>query len=158
MMPLKSDDDNNKLTVKDFTDILFDPFNPVDYASIGTGPGGKLFLSANKARKLIEKLKLINKQKRQAATDFKRGQAEVNVGEPQGQKLVNKSQNKYSKLVKEEKEIKNIYYNIITATPATKYTVFQNLLRMEKYNEPELKWGQNRLSCPPFFNYKFMRR
>jgi len=106
MMPLKSDDDNNKLTVKDFTDIIFDPFNPVDYASIGTGPGGKLFLSANKARKLIEKLKLINKQKRQAATDFKRGQAEVNVGEPQGQKLVNKSQNKYSKLVKEEKEIK----------------------------------------------------
>ena len=91
-------------TIKDFTDIIFDPFNPVDYASLGAGPGGKLAISANKARKLVERLATIKKQKKQAAGDYRRGQAELRENEPQGGTLMDKSRKKYNNLSIEEQK------------------------------------------------------
>jgi len=53
-------------------------------------------LSAKKTEKLISKIKLLNKQKKQARTDFNRGRGEVKANEPQGYDLMNKSQIKYT--------------------------------------------------------------
>ena len=83
-------------TIKDFTDIIFDPFNPVDDASLGAGPAGKLAISANKVRKLIEKIDAAKKAQRKAQVDYKRGQAEVGANEPQGYDLMEKSRKNYN--------------------------------------------------------------
>ena len=55
------------ISVKDVTDIIFDPTDPVDYAILGAGPLGKFALSANKTRKLIDKVLSLKQRGRQAA-------------------------------------------------------------------------------------------
>jgi len=87
--------------IKDFTDIIFDPFNPVDYASLGAGPGGKVFLAANKARKLLDKIKNIKVKEEKAIGDYQRGKAQLRANEPQGGDLMKKSSKKYSDLRKQ---------------------------------------------------------
>jgi len=55
------------ISAKDVTDIIFDPTDPVDYAILGAGPLGKFALSANKTRKLIDKVLSLKQRGRQAA-------------------------------------------------------------------------------------------
>jgi hypothetical protein len=49
--------------------------------------------------------KELKQQKRQAQTDYRRGQAEYNAGEPQGAKLMSKSQEKFNRLSVNEAKI-----------------------------------------------------
>ena len=62
-------------------------------------------MSAKKAKKLYDGLQKIKQQKRQAQTDYRRGQAEYNAGEPQGAKLMSKSQEKFNRLSVNEAKI-----------------------------------------------------
>jgi hypothetical protein len=55
------------ISAKDVTDIIFDPTDPVDYAILGAGPLSKFALSANKTRKLIDKVLSLKQRGRQAA-------------------------------------------------------------------------------------------
>jgi hypothetical protein len=48
-------------------------------------------LSATKAKKLYDGLQRIKQQKRQAQTDYRRGQAEYNAGELKAAELMEKS-------------------------------------------------------------------
>ena len=93
------------ISVKDVTDIFFDPTDPIDYAALASGPFIKAGLSAKKAKKLYDGLQKIKQQKRQAQTDYRRGQAEYNAGEPQGAKLMSKSQEKFNRLSVNEAKI-----------------------------------------------------
>jgi hypothetical protein len=93
------------ISVKDVTDIFFDPTDPIDYAALAGGPFVKAGLSAKKAKKLYDGLQKIKQQKRQAQTDYRRGQAEYNAGEPQGAKLMSKSQEKFNRLSVNEAKI-----------------------------------------------------
>jgi hypothetical protein len=58
-----------------------------------------------KLKKLYDGLQKIKQQKRQAQTDYRRGQAEYNAGEPQGAKLMSKSQEKFNRLSVNEAKI-----------------------------------------------------
>ena len=93
------------ISVKDVTDIFFDPTDPIDYAALAGGPFVKAGLSAKKAKKLYDGLQRIKQQKRQAQTDYRRGQAEYNAGEPQGAKLMSKSQDKFNRLSVDEAKV-----------------------------------------------------
>jgi len=62
-------------------------------------------LSAKKAKKLYDGLQRIKQQKRQAKTDYRRGQAEYNAGEPQGADLMSKSQDKFNRLSVDEAKV-----------------------------------------------------
>jgi hypothetical protein len=96
---------DESISVKDVTDIFFDPTDPIDYAALASGPFIKAGLSAKKAKKLYDGLQRIKQQKRQAQTDYRRGQAEYNAGEPQGAKLMSKSQEKFNRLSVNEAKI-----------------------------------------------------
>ena len=63
-----------ELAIKDFTDVIFDPTNPMDYASMMAGPVGKGMMSANKVQSLLQKLSALYKQKRQVQLDLARNQ------------------------------------------------------------------------------------
>ena len=67
---------------------------------------GKVALSANKLRKLTERLGTIKKQKNQAVTDYRRGEAELNANEPQGGKLMDRARKKFNRLSIEEEKIR----------------------------------------------------
>ena len=45
-----------ELGLRDFTDIIFDPSDPVDYISLAAGPIGKGIGSVRKVQKLLKKL------------------------------------------------------------------------------------------------------
>ncbi len=97
------------ISVKDVTDIFFDPTDPVDYAALAGGPFIKAGLSAKKAKRLYDSLQRIRQRKRQAQVDFKRGQAEDRVGELAGRKLMKKSSDKFKELsINEEKILKQL--------------------------------------------------
>jgi hypothetical protein len=104
----------DELTVRDFTDVIFDPSDPLDYASLGAGGLiGKLGLSANKIRKLVDKYNDIQKRKRKHQADIKRGEAEMKVGFESnyaadirgGAKLQRLGKERLDKLLIEEDEI-----------------------------------------------------
>ena len=57
-------------------------------------------------RKLSERLGVIKKQKNQAVTDYRRGEAELNANEPQGGDLMNRAEKKFRKLSIEEEKIR----------------------------------------------------
>ena len=104
----------DELTVRDFTDVIFDPSNPLDYASLGAGGFiGKIGLSANKVRKLVDKYNDIQKRKRKHQADIKRGEAEMKVGFESnyapdirgGAKLQRQGKERLDKLLIEEDEI-----------------------------------------------------
>ena len=97
------------ISVKDVTDIFFDPTDPVDYAALAGGPFIKAGLSAKKAKRLYDSLQRIRQRKRQAQVDFKRGQAEDRVGELGGRKLMKKSSDTFKELsINEEKILKQL--------------------------------------------------
>ena len=48
----------------------------------------------------------IKKQKNQAATDYRRGQDQLDANEPQGGNLINRAEKKFKKLSIEEEKIK----------------------------------------------------
>jgi hypothetical protein len=62
-------------------------------------------LSATKAKKLYDGLQRIKQQKRQAQTDYRRGQAEYNAGEPQGADLMDKAEKKFNRLSIDEAKV-----------------------------------------------------
>jgi len=97
------------ISLKDVTDIFFDPTDPLDYAALGGGPFIKAGLSAKKAKRLYDSLQRIRQRKRQAQVDFKRGQAEDRVGELGGRKLMKKSSDTFKELsINEEKILKQL--------------------------------------------------
>ena len=69
-----------ELSLKDFTDIIFDPTNPVDYASLSGGPLGKGIVGIAKVNKLMEKIAEIQKQRAKFQAQLQKGMADKKVG------------------------------------------------------------------------------
>ncbi len=56
-------------------------------------------------KKLYDGLQRIKQQKRQAQTDYRRGRAEYNAGEPQGADLMDKAEKKFNRLSIDEAKV-----------------------------------------------------
>jgi hypothetical protein len=103
-----------ELGLKDFTDIVFDPTNPVDYASLAAGPMGKGIVAVGKVQKLIDKLAMIQKQRRKYQAQLERGVANRKVGIESnyqaditgGEKMITTAQKNLTKLDAEEQALK----------------------------------------------------
>tara|TARA_R110000824_G_scaffold65405_6_gene170354 strand:+ start:598 stop:1035 length:438 start_codon:yes stop_codon:yes gene_type:complete len=103
-----------ELGIKDFTDVIFDPTNPMDYTAMIAGPLGKGIMSMNKIQKLLRKLSKIHKQQRQANLDLHRNQRSSIEGtrssSPEevagSQKAIQRYQKQLQKLNEQETTIK----------------------------------------------------
>ena len=104
-----------ELGLKDFTDIIFDPTDPIDYASLSAGPLGKGIVAVGKVRKLLDKLAAIQEKRRKYQFQLQKGRSEYKVGVESnyspdikgGEKLINKAQKQLKKLDKEELILKD---------------------------------------------------
>jgi hypothetical protein len=103
-----------ELGLKDFTDIIFDPTDPVDYASMAAGPMGKGIVAIGKVQKLMDKLAMIQKQRRKYQAQLERGMANKKVGmesnyQPDikaGENMINSAQKNLTKIDEQEKLLK----------------------------------------------------
>jgi|TARA_R100000084_G_scaffold23828_2_gene8496 hypothetical protein len=103
-----------ELGLKDFTDIIFDPTDPVDYASMAAGPMGKGIVAIGKVQKLMDKLAMIQKQRRKYQAQLERGMANRKVGmesnyQPDikaGENMINSAQKNLTKIDEQEKLLK----------------------------------------------------
>ena len=103
-----------ELSVKDFTDIIFDPTNPVVYASLGAGPLGKGIVGIAKVNKLMEKIAEIQKQRAKFQAQLQKGMADKKVGMESnyqaditgGEKLIKGAEKNLQKLNQQEKLIR----------------------------------------------------
>ena len=77
---MKDNEEVLQLSLKDFTDIIFDPTNPVDYASMAGGPLGKGIMAVGKIPTLLQKLEKIRQAQAKAKNDLLRGRANIKVG------------------------------------------------------------------------------
>jgi len=77
---MKDNEEVLQLSLKDFTDIIFDPTNPVDYASMAGGPLGKGIMAVGKIPSLLQKLEKIRQAQAKAKNDLLRGRANIKVG------------------------------------------------------------------------------
>tara|TARA_R100001143_G_scaffold60578_1_gene60174 strand:+ start:119 stop:553 length:435 start_codon:yes stop_codon:yes gene_type:complete len=104
-----------ELGLKDYTDIVFDPTDPVDYASMMAGPMGKGIVAVGKVRKLLDKLAAIQQKRKKYQSQLQKGKFEYKVGVESnyspdikgGEKLINKAQKQLQKLDKEELILKD---------------------------------------------------
>ena len=104
-----------ELGLKDFTDIIFDPTDPVDYASMAAGPMGKGIVAIGKVQKLMDKLAMIQKQRRKYQAQLERGMANRKVGmesnyQPDikaGENMINSAQKNLTKIDEQEKLLKS---------------------------------------------------
>ena len=102
-----------ELGLRDFTDIIFDPSDPVDYVSMAAGPIGKGIGSVRKVQKLLKKLEKIKEQRRRYQAQLERGMAERKVGLESrfdadriaGEKLINSAQRNLAKINRQEADI-----------------------------------------------------
>ena len=62
-------------------------------------------MSANKARKLLDKIKDIKVKENKAIGDYQRGKAQLGANEPEGGALMDKSAKKYSDLTKQREKL-----------------------------------------------------
>ena len=76
---MKDNEEVLQLSLKDFTDIIFDPTNPVDYASMAGGPLGKGIMAVGKIPTLLQKLEKIRQAQAKAKNDLLRGRANIKV-------------------------------------------------------------------------------
>ena len=103
-----------ELGLKDFTDIIFDPTDPIDYASMAGGPMGKGIVAIGKVQKLMDKLAMIQKQRRKYQAQLERGMANKKVGmesnyQPDikaGENMINSAQKNLTKIDEQEKLLK----------------------------------------------------
>jgi hypothetical protein len=103
-----------ELGLKDFTDIIFDPTDPVDYASMAAGPMGKGIVAIGKVQKLMDKLAMIQKQRRKYQAQLERGVANRKVGmesnyQPDikaGENMINSARKNLTKIDEQEKLLK----------------------------------------------------
>lgn len=103
-----------ELGLKDFTDIIFDPTDPIDYASMAAGPMGKGIVAIGKVQKLMDKLAMIQKQRRKYQAQLERGVANRKVGmesnyQPDikaGENMINSAQKNLTKIDEQEKLLK----------------------------------------------------
>tara|TARA_R100000005_G_C4860147_1_gene122006 strand:- start:42 stop:467 length:426 start_codon:yes stop_codon:yes gene_type:complete len=103
-----------ELGLKDFTDIIFDPTDPIDYASMAAGPMGKGIVAIGKVQKLMDKLAMIQKQRRKYQAQLERGMANRKVGmesnyQPDikaGENMINSAQKNLTKIDEQEKLLK----------------------------------------------------
>ena len=103
-----------ELGLKDFTDIIFDPTDPIDYASMAGGPMGKGIVAIGKVQKLMDKLAMIQKQRRKYQAQLERGMANRKVGmesnyQPDikaGENMINSAQKNLTKIDEREKLLK----------------------------------------------------
>lgn len=103
-----------ELGLKDFTDIIFDPTDPIDYASMAGGPMGKGIVAIGKVQKLMDKLAMIQKQRRKYQAQLERGMANRKVGmesnyQPDikaGENMINSAQKNLTKIDEQEKLLK----------------------------------------------------
>ena len=103
-----------ELGLKDFTDIIFDPTDPIDYASMAGGPLGKGIVAIGKVQKLMDKLAMIQKQRRKYQAQLERGMANKKVGmesnyQPDikaGENMINSAQKNLTKIDEQEKLLK----------------------------------------------------
>lgn len=103
-----------ELGLKDFTDIIFDPTDPIDYASMAAGPMGKGIVAIGKVQKLMDKLAMIQKQRRKYQAQLERGMANRKVGmesnyQPDikaGENMINSARKNLTKIDEQEKLLK----------------------------------------------------
>ena len=112
-MATETEDQILELGVRDITDIVFDPSDPIDYASLAAGPLGKGIVGVAKVRKLIDKIAAIQEQKKKQQFLLQKGMADRKVGMESnyqadivgGEKMITKAQKQLQKLDAEEKAL-----------------------------------------------------
>jgi|TARA_R100000773_G_C4192661_1_gene97991 hypothetical protein len=104
-----------ELSIKDFTDIIFDPTNPVDYASLTAGPLGKGIVGIARVNKLMEKIAEIQKQRAKFQAQLQKGMADKKVGMESnyqaditgGEKLIKSAEKNLQELNQQEKLLRD---------------------------------------------------
>ena len=104
-----------ELSLKDFTDIIFDPTNPIDYASLSAGPLGKGIVGIANVNKLMEKIAEIQKQRAKFQAQLQRGMADKKVGMESnyqaditgGEKLIKSAEKNLQELNQQEKLLRD---------------------------------------------------
>ena len=112
-MATETEDQTLELGLRDFTDIIFDPSNPVDYASFAAGPIGKGIVGVSKVKKLLNKLAVIQEKRKKQQFLLQKGRADRKVGVESnyqadivgGEKLINKAQKQLQKLDTQERAL-----------------------------------------------------
>lgn len=110
---MKDSEEVLQLSLKDFTDIIFDPTNPVDYASMAGGPLGKGIMAVGKIPSLLQKLQKVREAQAKAKNDLVRGRANVKVGiesgyDPDirgGEKLIERATKRLDNLRTQEEKL-----------------------------------------------------
>mgnify|MGYP003665009929 FL=1 len=112
-MATETEDQILELGLRDFTDIIFDPSNPVDYASLAAGPLSKGIVGVTKVKKLLDKIAAIQEKRKKQQFLLQKGRADRKVGMESnyqadivgGEKLINKAQKQLQKLDAQERAI-----------------------------------------------------
>ena len=112
-MATETEDQILELGLRDFTDIIFDPSNPVDYASLAAGPLGKGIVGVTKVKKLLDKIAAIQEKRKKQQFLLQKGRADRKVGMESnyqadivgGEKLINKAQKQLQKLDEQERAL-----------------------------------------------------